>query len=284
MDLSIDMRYKNLGFGIFEKYFHRFVRTSFKSKWQCHFFTFLGDQGNFSGSRWNVSTNETILERLLNFWNFETYLTKIAHPVQAMEPPKVTKSKIRVTRKPDLMGPKILPLFIFYQTHMVTAQMLFGCWTVYGTFRLDEGPESYNFDGIASRTREPLEILTCNLVWWWCLENWRTRCTASYQGVSTNDEFFGLKKINIFLLIVHFGSWLTSEFKVEICHSKPYWISTISKKSSIKFRIHQHALSNLKSQSSIPSYLSIFPSPTPPHQSSKNPLTVSHILPKSQKH
>jgi hypothetical protein len=27
----------------------------------------------FLGSRWNISTNETVLERLLNFWNFETY-------------------------------------------------------------------------------------------------------------------------------------------------------------------------------------------------------------------
>ncbi len=34
----------------------------------------------------------------------ESYLTKIPHPVQAREPPKVKKSKIRVARKLDLIA------------------------------------------------------------------------------------------------------------------------------------------------------------------------------------
>jgi hypothetical protein len=59
----------------------------------------------FVGSRWNISTRETVLERLLNSWKLETYFTKIPHPVQAGEPPKVKKYKIRVARKPDLIEP-----------------------------------------------------------------------------------------------------------------------------------------------------------------------------------
>jgi hypothetical protein len=45
------------------------------------------------------------LERLLNLRFFEIYLTKIPHPVQAREPPKVKKLKIGVARKLDLIGP-----------------------------------------------------------------------------------------------------------------------------------------------------------------------------------
>jgi hypothetical protein len=48
------------------------------------------------------------LERLLNFWIlnfFETYLTKIPHPVLAREPSKVKKLKIGVARKLDLINP-----------------------------------------------------------------------------------------------------------------------------------------------------------------------------------
>jgi hypothetical protein len=50
-------------------------------------------------------TNEPVLERLLNLRFFEKYFTKIPHPVQARDPPKVKKLKIGVTRKLDLMGP-----------------------------------------------------------------------------------------------------------------------------------------------------------------------------------
>jgi hypothetical protein len=59
----------------------------------------------FVDSRWNTSTNETVLERLLNFWIFETYLTKIQNPVQDWELPKVKKLKIGVARKFDLIEP-----------------------------------------------------------------------------------------------------------------------------------------------------------------------------------
>jgi hypothetical protein len=45
------------------------------------------------------------LKRLLNLRFFEKYFTKIPHPLQAREPPKVKKLKIRVARKPDLIGP-----------------------------------------------------------------------------------------------------------------------------------------------------------------------------------
>ncbi len=56
----------------------------------------------------------------------------IAHLVRAREPPK--KLKIRVTRKPDLETQNWVCSFSsfirLYQTHIVTAQMLFDCWTV----------------------------------------------------------------------------------------------------------------------------------------------------------
>ncbi len=85
---------------------------------KCHFFTFFGvTRQNFLGSRWNISTNEPVLERLLNFWIFGT-----------REPPKAKKSKIRVTRKPDLETQNWVYSFSSfiepYQTHIVTAQML----------------------------------------------------------------------------------------------------------------------------------------------------------------
>ncbi len=77
----------------------------------------------FLCSRWNNSTSETVLLRLLNFWNSETYLTKIPHPVQVREPPKVKKSKIRVARKLDLIGPNWVYSFSsfirLYQTRIV---------------------------------------------------------------------------------------------------------------------------------------------------------------------
>jgi hypothetical protein len=57
------------------------------------------------GVRWNISTNELVLERLLNLRFFETYFTKITHPVQHREPPKVKKLKIGVARKLDLIAP-----------------------------------------------------------------------------------------------------------------------------------------------------------------------------------
>jgi hypothetical protein len=70
---------------------------------KCQFFTFFGvTRQSFLGSRWNISTNEPVLKRLLNFRIFGTYFKLIAHLVRAREPPKVKKSKIRVTRKPDL--------------------------------------------------------------------------------------------------------------------------------------------------------------------------------------
>jgi hypothetical protein len=102
---------------------------------KCHFFTFFGvTRQNFLGSRWNISTNEPVLESLLNFWIFETYFKLIAHLVQAREPPKAKKSKIRVTRKPELETQNWVYSFSsfieLYQTHIVTAQMLFDCWTV----------------------------------------------------------------------------------------------------------------------------------------------------------
>jgi hypothetical protein len=66
------------------------------------FFTFLII---FLGSRWNISTSEPVLRRLLNFSFFETYLTQIPHPVKAREFQKVKKIKIGVARKLDLIEP-----------------------------------------------------------------------------------------------------------------------------------------------------------------------------------
>ncbi len=102
---------------------------------KCHFFTFFGvTRQNFLGSRSNISTNEPVLERLLNFKIFGTYFKLIAHLVRAGEPPKAKKTKIRVTRKPDLETQNWVYSFSSfiepYQTHIVTAQMLFDCWTV----------------------------------------------------------------------------------------------------------------------------------------------------------
>ncbi len=96
-------------------------------KWQK--FTFFGvTRQNFVGSRWNISTNEAVLERLLNFWNLGKKFTLIAHLVRARELPKAKKSKIRVTRKPDLETQNWVCSFSsfirLYQTHIVTAQML----------------------------------------------------------------------------------------------------------------------------------------------------------------
>ncbi len=77
----------------------------------------------FLVSRWNISTNETVFERLLNFWNSETYVMTIPHPVQVREPPKDKKLKIRVARKSDLIEPNQVYSFSsfirLYQTHIV---------------------------------------------------------------------------------------------------------------------------------------------------------------------
>jgi hypothetical protein len=96
---------------------------------KCHFFTFFGvTRQNFLGTRWNISTNEPVLERLLNFWIFGTYFKLIAHLVWVRELPKAKKSKIRVTRKPDLETQNWVYSFSSfiepYQNHIVTAQML----------------------------------------------------------------------------------------------------------------------------------------------------------------
>ncbi len=61
----------------------------------------------FLDFHWNISTNKTVLERLLNFWNSgKKKFTLITHLVWAREPPKFKKSKNRVTRKPA--RPKII--------------------------------------------------------------------------------------------------------------------------------------------------------------------------------
>ena len=103
---------------------------SWKNDPKMPFFTiFLMTRKNFLGSHWNILTNETVLERLLNFWIFGTYFTMIAHLVKIREPPKVKKSKNRVTRKPDLETQNWVCSFSsfigLYQTRIVTVQMLF---------------------------------------------------------------------------------------------------------------------------------------------------------------
>ncbi len=96
---------------------------------KCQFFTFFGvTRQNFLGSRWNITTNEPVLERLLNFWIFGTYFKLIEYLVKIREPPKVKKSKIWVTRKPDLETQNWVYSFSSfiepYQTCIVTVQML----------------------------------------------------------------------------------------------------------------------------------------------------------------
>jgi hypothetical protein len=104
-------------------------RLSWKNGQKMPFFHFFRvTRQNFLSSRWNISTNEPVLERLLNFWIFGTYFKLIAHLVRAIKPPKAKKSKIRVTRKPDLETQNWVYSFSSfiepYQTHIVTAQML----------------------------------------------------------------------------------------------------------------------------------------------------------------
>ncbi len=69
-----------------------------------------------------------VLEWLLNFWIFGTYFKLIAYLFKIREPPKVKKSKIRVTRKPDLETQNWVYSFSSfiepYQTCIVTVQML----------------------------------------------------------------------------------------------------------------------------------------------------------------
>ncbi len=96
---------------------------------KCQFFTFFGvTRQNFLGFRWNITTNEPVLEWLLNFWIFGTYFKLIAYLVKIREPPKVKKSKIRVTRKPDLETQNWVYSFSSfiepYQTCIFTVQML----------------------------------------------------------------------------------------------------------------------------------------------------------------
>jgi hypothetical protein len=96
---------------------------------KCQFCTFFWvTRQNYLGSRWNISANEPVLERFLNFWIFGTYFKLIAHPVRARKLPKVKKSKIRVTRKPNLETQNWVYSFSSfiepYQTYIVTVQML----------------------------------------------------------------------------------------------------------------------------------------------------------------
>jgi hypothetical protein len=90
--------------------------------------TFFTKQIIFVGFRWNISTSEPVLERLLNFWSFQTYLTKISHPVQHREPLEVKKLKIVVARKLDLIEPNWVysfsSLIRFYQTHIVSPMLV----------------------------------------------------------------------------------------------------------------------------------------------------------------
>jgi hypothetical protein len=62
------------------------------------------------------------------------HLTKIPHSVQAREPPKFKKLKIRVARKLDLIAPNWVYSFSSfirpYQTHIVRPILFLGCWTV----------------------------------------------------------------------------------------------------------------------------------------------------------
>ncbi len=59
---------------------------------------------------------------------------KKPHPVQAGEPIKVKKLKIRVARKPDLIEPNWVYSFSsfirLYQTRIVRSILFLGCWTV----------------------------------------------------------------------------------------------------------------------------------------------------------
>jgi hypothetical protein len=88
------------------------------------FTTFFTKLTIFLGYRLNISTNELVLERLLNFWNFETYLTKIPHPVRVRKPPKVKNFEIGVARKLDLIEPNWVysfsSLIRLYQTRIVS--------------------------------------------------------------------------------------------------------------------------------------------------------------------
>jgi hypothetical protein len=72
--------------------------------------------------------------KAIKFLIFETFFTKISHPVQAMKPPKVKKLKIGVARKLDLIGPNQVysySSFIrLYQSHIVRPILYLGCWTV----------------------------------------------------------------------------------------------------------------------------------------------------------
>ncbi len=100
------------------------------------FFTnFFTKQIIFLGSRRNISTNEPVLERLLNFWNFGTYFKLMTHPVKVWDPPKVKKLKIGVARKLDLIEPNWVYSFSSfiepYQTRIVRPILFLDYWTVF---------------------------------------------------------------------------------------------------------------------------------------------------------
>ncbi len=82
----------------------------------------------FVGSRWNISTNEPVLERLLNLWVFGSNLMKIPYPVQAKERLKVKNFEIEVARKLDLIEPNWVysySSFIrLYQTRIVILMLV----------------------------------------------------------------------------------------------------------------------------------------------------------------
>jgi hypothetical protein len=98
------------------------------------FHVFLGVQAKLFGFPLEYLDEWASFGKVIKFLNFGTYFRLIAREVRARESPKVKKSKLRVTRKPDLETQNWVYSFSSfiepYQTHIVTAQMLFDCWTV----------------------------------------------------------------------------------------------------------------------------------------------------------
>jgi hypothetical protein len=66
------------------------------SLWEC---TFKKNIKKFGNRSINQRRNQ-------RFLNFETYFTRIPHPVKDSEPPKAKKLKIGVARKPDQLHGK----------------------------------------------------------------------------------------------------------------------------------------------------------------------------------
>jgi hypothetical protein len=117
------------------------LRFSWKNGQKMTFFhVFWGDQAKFFGFPLEYLDEWASFGKVIKFLNFGTYFKLMAHPVPAREPPKAKKSKIRVTRKPDLETQNWVCSFSSfierYQTHIVTAQMLFDCWTVFFSKRM----------------------------------------------------------------------------------------------------------------------------------------------------